>query len=569
MKRIAFFVSLLSVFSAFAQNQREFAPVNTLAGFFTPYWMTYTGATDTDELMCVRDMPDKGVVVCGRTMSTNFPGTDSLDSLAGQYDMVIFRMDSLGQILWTTMYGGQYYESANALVVFDTSIYVVGVTNGNDCPMINAYQSTQAGSYDALILRLGFDGVIQQSSYFGSIGAEMGYGIDVDSTGLIVIGGSVTSATLPMSSLGYQQSNAGANDCFITVLNSAFAPQWTTFYGGMSTEDVHTLCVTPLNQIILCGGSFSTNFPCTPNAFQNGKSGVCDAYYVVFGMDGSRKYATYYGGSGNEDCFGIAGDGDGNVYLAGHTSSVDFNTAGIIFQPGYQGSNDAWVARFDSTGVPYFSTYYGGAVDDKTWSMFRKDGYLYVTGVSTSTDLPMYDVLAPQDSMWGNGDGFIVKFDTAGNYVTSSYFGGSGADDMMNVTVNDDTVATCVGITYSNNLPVLNPYQANYVASGDGFVARYKLSETWSSNSIIQNSESNHSVLVYPNPATTLLHIRSVSTMKRIEIIDINGTIVQQHLTVNSSDAALEIQNLQPAVYFVSIWMSDGSTEIQKLVISE
>lgn len=568
MKLFASFFALLISLSVFSQNEREYAPVNPLTGTFATYWMTYAGATDTDELFGVRDMPDGGVVVCGRTMSSNFPGTDSLDTLKGSYDMVIFRMDSSGNILWTTLYGGLYFESANAVVVSDTSIFVVGATNSNDCPMINAYQPLQAGSYDAVILRLGFDGTVQQSSYFGGIGAEMGYGLAIDSTGKLVIGGSTTSSALPMSTAGYQQANAGANDCFVTVLDASFAPEWTTFYGGTGTEDVHTLIVTPLNRIVVCGGSFSTNFPCTPNAFQSGRLGVCDAYYVVFGMDGTRHYATYYGGSGNEDCFGLEGDADGNIYLAGHTSSIDFNTAGTIFQPMYHGVNDAWVARFDSVGVPYFSTFYGGAGDDKTWSMFHRDGYLFITGVTASTDLFM-NVTAPQDSLRGGNDGFIVKFDTAGNYVTSTYFGGSGADDLMNITVNSDTVATCVGITYSNNLTTVNPYQASYVANGDGFAVRYKLSEVWSSNGASENSMNENSVALYPNPATTEIHIQSSEPMKRMEITDMTGAVVLCRDLGLTTSFLQQVPSLSAGVYFVTIVSITGNASTQKLLIVE
>ncbi len=565
MKNLVAAIFLFFSLSVPAQNERQYAPVNPLAGSFGMQWMTYAGATDTDELLCVKDMPDGGVVVCGRTMSNNFPGTDSSDTLMGGYDMVIFRMDSAGQILWTTIYGGLFFESANALVVYDTSIYVIGATNGNDCPMINAFQSIQAGSYDAVILRIGFDGTVQQSSYFGGFGAEMGYGIDVDSTGLIVIGGSSTSTVLPQSTLGYQQAGAGANDCFITVLNTSFAPQWTTFYGGTGTEDVHTLAMTPRNEIVLCGGSFSTDFPCTPGAFQMGRLGICDAYYVVFTMSGARKYATYYGGSGNEDCFGIAGDDDGNIYLAGHTSSIDFNTAGTTFQPNFQGVNDAWVARFDSTGVPYFSTFFGGSVDDKTWCMIRRDGYLYVTGVTSSANLPM-NVTAPQDSMWGGTDGFIMKMDTAGNYVTSTFFGGSGADDIMSITVNADTVATGVGFSYSSNLPVLNPYQANYVGSGDGFAVRYKLSETWSSNETFENSIFEDSNKLFPNPASEVVNIQSHTLIIRVELVDIYGSVVLTNTIGATFTISIDIRTLPAGVYFVRTYTNDGEVSTQKLI---
>jgi hypothetical protein len=550
MKNLSAALFLCIACAVNAQYERHYAPVNPLAGTFATQWLTYAGATDTDELLGVRDMPDGGVVVCGRTMSAAFPGTDSLDTLAGSYDMVIFRMDSFGQILWTTIYGGLFYESANALVVHDTSIYVVGSTNGNDCPMVNAFQPVQAGSYDAVILRLGFDGTVQQSSYYGGMGAEQAYGIDIDSSGRIVIGGASTSATIPLSAAGYQQSNAGANDCFIAVLDTAFAPVWATFYGGTSTEDVHTLQITPLNQIVVCGGSFSTNFPCTPGAFQNGRLGICDAYYIVFGMDGSRKYATYYGGSGNEDCFGIAGDADGNIYLAGHTSSIDFNTAGTTFQPMFQGVNDAWVARFDSTGAPYFSTFFGGAGDDKTWSMVRRDAYLYIVGVTASTDLPM-NVTAPQDSLWGGTDAFVLKFDTAGNYITSSFLGGSGADDLMSITVNSDTVATCVGYTYSNDLAVVNPYQANYVGSGDGLAVRYKLSEVWSSSGTDALPGETNSVSVFPNPASGNFTLQSDEQLQQVELLTIEGKSVPAEIELRGTAAFVRTGGLAPGIYMV------------------
>lgn len=550
-----------------AQNERQYVPVNPMAGTFNVEWCTYAGSTDTDELLCVRDMPDGGVVVCGRTLSTTFPGGDSLDTLAGSYDMVIFRMDSAGQIMWTTLYGGLYYESANNMVVRDSAIYIVGVTNGNDLPMINAWQPATGGSYDAVVLRLGFDGVIEQSSYFGSTGAEMGYGIDLDSAGNVVIGGSTTSPLLPMSAAGFQPANGGANDCFITVLNDSFAPVWTTFYGGSSTEDVHQLSITPRNKIALIGGSFSMNFPCSPNAFQPGRLGNCDAYIVVFDQYGNREFATYYGGSSNEDCFGIASDSAGNIYLAGHTSSIDFNTTGTVFQPMYTGVNDAWIARFDSTGTPYFSTYFGGAGDDKTWSMMLRDGYLYVSGVTGSNDFPVSSN-APQQSVAGANDGFLIKMDTAGNYVASTYFGGSGTDDIYSLTVNSDTMVTCSGVAYSNDLPVTpGAYQQNYVASGDGFVTRYKLSEAWSSNGMVQPSAMVE-LQVYPNPSVGAITVSSSAEIVGLVLYAADGKMVHETKGLNNTLVRIEL-DLSPGLYLLQAQLENGTHVQSQLIISE
>jgi len=548
---------------------RYHLPVNLQSGSFDVEWFTYVGAADTDELLCVRDMPDGGVVVCGRTMSANFPGMDANDSLSGSYDMVIFRMDSAGQLLWTTIYGGLYYESANGMMVSDSSIYVAGSTNGNDIPLTNAFQTATGGSYDAVIVKLNFDGTIAQSSYFGGMGAEQAYGVDMDSAGKIVIGGSSTSASLPMSASGYQPAGAGAIDGFITVLNDSFAPQWTTFYGGTGSEDVHQLVITPLNKIVMIGGSFSLNFPCTPNAFQPGRLGNCDAYYVVFDMAGNREYATYYGGSSNEDCFGVAGDENGNIYLAGHTASIDFNITGVIFQPNFAGVNDAWITRFDSTGVPVFSTFFGGGMDDKTWGMMRRDGYLYISGVTHSSDLPM-NVTAPQDSLWGASDGFVVKFDTAGNYVTSTFLGGTGADDAMALTVNADTMVTVCGITYSNNLQVTpGAYQQAYVASGDGFVLRYKLSEQWSSSAVEpSNGNPGTSIQVMPNPvANGFVNISADFEIGACYLLDVEGRIVAVQQNQSGQNASINCDALIAGVYFLEVLGKDAERVVVRLII--
>jgi Secretion system C-terminal sorting domain len=563
---------ILSASSAESRLLRYHIPVSTQSGSFSVEWFTYLGANDSDELLAIDDMPDGGVVLCGRTQSSTFPGMDAGDTLRGSYDMVIVRFDSTGQHLWTTIYGGLYYETANAIIVNDTSIYVGGSTNGNDMLMVNAYQDSTAGSYDAVILKLNFNGDVVQSSYFGSIGAEFIYGIDADSSGRLVIGGSSTSASLPSSAGGFQPNGAGAIDGFVCVMNDSFAPVWTTFYGGSGTEDVHQLSVSDAGTILLVGGSFSLNLPCTPNAVQAGRLGNCDAYLVVLDLNGNRKYATYYGGSVYEDCYGVAGDASGNVYMAGFTSSPDFNTAGTTIQSTYSGVNDAWVAKFDSTGAVVFSTFYGGADDDKTWTMEMRGKYLYIAGVSHSSDLIM-NTTSPQDTMAGYSDGFVLKMDTAGNYITSTYIGGNTADDILCITVNADTMVTCAGTTYSTNLDVTpGAFQQNYVASGDGFVVRFHLSEELFSSESSQDAIIlNEALNVYPVPAMNeelQLEVTG-NIISQVRLYSATGLLVHADENVQSNRNSINISQFAPGIYSVQCILADGSLLSKSVIISE
>jgi hypothetical protein len=548
---------------------RYHIPAAIQSGNFSVEWFTYLGSTDSDELLAIDDMPDGGVVVCGRTQSITFPGMDAGDTMRGVYDIVIIRFDSLGNHLWTTLYGGLYYETGNAIVVHDTVIYVGGATNGNDIPMINAYQDSTAGSYDAVILKLNFNGDVIQSSYFGAIGAEFIYGMDVDSSGRLVIGGSSTSASLPQSAGGFQPAGAGAIDGFVCVMNDSFAPIWTTFYGGSGTEDVHQLDVSDAGKILLVGGSFSLNFPCTPNAFQSGRLGNCDAYLVVFDLNGNRIYATYYGGSGYEDCYGVAGDVNGNVYMSGFTTSPDFNVTGTTIQSNYSGMNDAYILKFDSAGVPVFSTFYGGADDDKVWTMTMRGKYLYIAGVSYSTDLIM-NTTSPQDSMAGYSDGFVLKMDTSGNYITSTYIGGNTADDIWCITVNADTMVTCAGVTYSTDLPITpGAFQQSYVASGDGFVVRFDLSEELFSSETAESPTTEIDMLrVYPVPAEngTITISCEEGQIVLLEVFDINGSQVFSQVC-SASSVAIATEQWSGGVYSLRCVLDNGISLREVLIV--
>ena len=55
-------------------------------------------------------------------------------------------------------------------------------------------------------------------------------------------------------------------------------------------------------------------------------------------------YSTYLGGSANDEGFGIAVDGSGNVYVIGDTISTDFPTHNPI-QKAYGGNFDAFVTK--------------------------------------------------------------------------------------------------------------------------------------------------------------------------------------------------------------------------------
>ena len=106
------------------------------------------------------------------------------------------------------------------------------------------------------------------------------------------------------------------------------------------------------------------------------------------------------GSAGYDRAHSIATDGQGNVYIAGSTSG-DWDDL-----PGNnQGLHDAFWAKYDSDGNPVSGHQFGGSGHDTATSIaVDSDGTIYVLGLTDS---------------FGSGrqDGFLAKYNSAGNPV--------------------------------------------------------------------------------------------------------------------------------------------------------
>ena len=77
-------------------------------------------------------------------------------------------------------------------------------------------------------------------------------------------------------------------------------------------------------------------------------------------------YATFLGGSGDDDGIGIAVDGAGSAYVTGETDSSDFPTTPGAFDTSYNGGDDdAFVVKLNPAGSGLaYATFLGGSGDD-------------------------------------------------------------------------------------------------------------------------------------------------------------------------------------------------------------
>ena len=277
---------------------------------------------------------------------------------------------------------------------------------------------------------------------------------------------------------------------------------------------------------------FETNggsFPVSPGAFEtsfqggDGSSGErpCDIGIIRLSPNGSNRiYATYIGGSGNEQPHSLIVDGDGNLIIAGRTSSTSgprlYPTTGPTIGPG--GNFDIVITKLNATGTALIgSRRIGGTGADgvnikpnRSGAQSLQQNYgddgrsevildgsnnIYVASVTQSSNFPVANGF--QTASGGGQDAVVIKMDPnlAGtNPLFSSYLGGSADDAAYVLSLAPSGDVFVAGGTASLDFPgnrsgTIGPNNHGPTAGGspaniDGFIAQISNS----GNSLIRST---------------------------------------------------------------------------------
>lgn len=205
----------------------------------------------------------------------------------------------------------------------------------------------------------------------GSSGIDYGYGSATDAFGAVYMSGysnGGSSGTAIATTGSHQSTHDLGADAFLVKFDGNGVRQWATYYGGDGNDIGYSCAVDKSSSdVYMCGstgtsnGSGQTTVMVTPpNSHQSTYGGGWDAFLVKFNSSGIRQWGTYYGGAGDEKAYSVSANASGDVVIAGETSSSSGIATNGCHQGSYWAAVDGFLAKFDAFGTRQWGTYYGG-----------------------------------------------------------------------------------------------------------------------------------------------------------------------------------------------------------------
>jgi gliding motility-associated-like protein len=353
---------------------------------------TFTGSASDNWGMTA--CPDKnknliaGGIVFGSSYINDPGGYDNVFN-GGQVDVVITKYNSTGSnFIFSTHLGGDASETPHSLIVNDDNeLYVMGATASSNYPCTgSAFQNSHAGGSsitvdgitftngaDIFITRLteAGDGLLGSTYYGGSstdgmstassdiafnYGDQLRGEVMVDANSNVYISSTTQSSNIQING-GFQTSLSGTQDAVIAKFNTNLSSLlWSTYVGGSGDESGNSVQLTTTGDIVIGGGTTSSNFPNTAGQLNPGfQGGNTDGYVMKFTSPTyANPIATYVGTADYDQTYFVQLDIDDFIYLYGQTKGTYPISAGVYNNPNsgqfiHKLSNDLTTSEWSST----------------------------------------------------------------------------------------------------------------------------------------------------------------------------------------------------------------------------
>lgn len=304
-------------------------------------WARHWGGSNSDYGSggCTDSM--KNVYLVGSTRSQ---GSDLING-----SCFIAKYDENGLLIWNRTWGTIGFDSASDVIV-DSSFNV----------HITGYSYNGGNGRDTLYLKYNSSGDLQLALNWGGTGSESGSGIELTTTGDIVISGGTSSF------------GAGNVDVYVLYYSSAGSLVWNTTWGSTIIDRGYDIAVDSMNNIYVAGWTYY------PDDLMAG-AGIYNINFALikFDSNGNTMWSRIWGRENMDYGSGVDVDSEDNIYFVGE-GTID----------GW-GLKNFYIGKFDSSGTLLAETLWGGGNFEAGHAITinKATNDIYVAGDSESYNL--------------------------------------------------------------------------------------------------------------------------------------------------------------------------------------
>lgn len=447
------------------------------------------------------------------------------------------------------------------------NVYTTGMFTGTTDfdPGIGVFNLTSAGNFDVFILKLDSLGNFIWAVNLGGTDPEIGRSITVDVYGNIYTTGSYSgTADFDPGSGVYNLSTSILPDIFVSKLDAYGNFVWAISMGGNNSDGGNSIALDSFNNVYTTGSFIGTaDFDPGVGLYNLTSNGDADMFISKLDSSGNFIWANKIGGISLELGRSIGIDFLSNILITGlFQDTVDFDPGTGIFNLFPPSGSETFVLKLSTSGnfiwAKSIPATMGGSDRNMT---LDNSGNIY--NIGNFQGVVDFDTEAGVFNLTSNGDRdiFISKLDALGNFIWAVNMGGVNADFGLSIALLDSNSIYSSG-AYSGTAdfdPSINTVYLTSAGTNDNFVL--KLSQDTTVGFLDIEKEVN--ISIYPNPTKNQLFIgNSNQKINKIDIVDYTGKIVK---TITTKLNIINVDDLPSGIYFIK-FEGEENTFSQKFI---
>ena len=302
-------------------------------------WEKSYGGSEDEKANCIINSSDNQLVVAGLAESVN-GSVSNHHGFSGGSDFWIYKLDTLGNLLWNKCYGGTDEEEAYSVVeTFDKGFFLAGYSRSKDFDVTGIHLANPfVWRSDYWVVKTDSVGNIQWQKCIGGINDEYAYdAIQITDSGFAIIG-------ITESSDGDVTGFHGSTDIFVVKLDKTGNIIWTKCFGNVGYESGFSIKQTNDGGFLI-GCDVNSNGGDIQGNHGTGTGNITgDIWIAKLDSLGTIQWSKCYGGTQDEQVNQLLLTSDGGFYICGTATSNDGDVSG------QNGVSNFWLVRVDSIG---------------------------------------------------------------------------------------------------------------------------------------------------------------------------------------------------------------------------